>query len=434
MTNDYNAKFYLDGYNIPNRYDTNKNRVLSSAELNIWLDEYGYTYKNHHIDKKVKMSSNEVVSTIIQSMPQKNLVNYLKSFISPDTTFENIIKSLVNTNNIKQIMSMYEGQTGNHIISDIMNNRSIPQNTKINCVQRILKMYFNSLKDSKVYVDDYEKLMNEHIEYARKSKNMTPKYIMQDLYILSLREKNNNTTSAQTLDGKLNNKFAQGAVSDCWLIAALKSLMASKSGQNELKNLISLKPNGDVVVTLKGVGKKYSITKKELLSASELSIGDLDVRAIEIAITRYLHETNDHMGLTKFINNKIEGVQVSDDIIDFDEGSTRISGAYHILFGDELVRDSKVNSNLVKKIQSQKYSICVTSHNDAPITAYDINKNIIYIDSYHIYSVISADKEWVYLKDPYQTANNEKDSDILKMQINDFVNKFDKYYAHKLKM
>ncbi len=92
-------------------------------------------------------------------------------------------------------------------------------------------------------------------------------------------------------NGKIDQSFKQGQTGDCWLLAGIKSLSMTPEGKKILDNAVKVDQNGNAVVTLKGVGKKYTVTARDLKCSNELSTGDTDVRALEIAMDRYFRET-----------------------------------------------------------------------------------------------------------------------------------------------
>jgi len=53
---------------------------------------------------------------------------------------------------------------------------------------------------------------------------------------------------------------------------------------------LSVDSNGNVTVELKGVEKKYVISAEEIEKSNHLASGDPDIRAIELAVDKYLKE------------------------------------------------------------------------------------------------------------------------------------------------
>ncbi len=89
-------------------------------------------------------------------------------------------------------------------------------------------------------------------------------------------------------DGKLGD-FKQGDIGDCWLLASIKALTMNEKGKEIMKNAVVVNDDGSVTVDLKGIDKKYTITKDELNQAirGDYSRNDPDIIAIELAVEKF---------------------------------------------------------------------------------------------------------------------------------------------------
>lgn len=96
------------------------------------------------------------------------------------------------------------------------------------------------------------------------------------------------------IDGKIDD-FVQGNTGDCWFLAAVESLSASKEGKDCIKNTIKTNKDGSYSVFFQGDSSKteYKFTQKELENANEFSYGDGDTRLLEMAMKKYMESKNE---------------------------------------------------------------------------------------------------------------------------------------------
>lgn len=221
-------------------------------------------------------------------------------------------------------------------------------------------------------------------------------------------------------NGKIDQEFKQGDyLGDCWLIAAVKSLSATPKGQEMLDDIMSIDKKGNVTVKLKGVQREYTISKEELEGANELAQGDLDVRAIEIAIRRYLNETGDQHNLLEKIKNRFNGSKIRVCEYDMYHGMHDLSRPYNMLFGKPLIHDARSDESTIDKIKTGKYSVVVSSNNSYSLNNYDFVKC-------HVYAVTGADNKYIYLSTPGRLSNK------LKLSHANFLKFFNASYSVQL--
>lgn len=329
----------------------------------------------------------------------------------------------INVDNVIPVVNMYKNTYGKSIFKAIMRNVFLSSEVRANAVKHIKDMYMQAMKQAGVYADDIDKSIDGHIEYEKnKFGRMNSKLIDRDMRYLTDRCKQTKwkENTVYPANGKIDAKFNQGDyLSDCWLIAAVKSLSANQKGQEMLDDIMSIDKKGNVTVKLKRVHREYTISKEELEGANELAQGDLDMRAIEIAIRRYLNETGDYANLLETIKNRFSGAHIHLSDYNMYHGMHNLSTPYYILFGKSLDYDIRPNKKTIEQIKSGNYSTVVASHNTYKINHYAFQK-------YHAYTATKADNKYVYLFNPEIPDEN------LKMTHKDFFKFFDHSYSTKL--
>lgn len=219
----------------------------------------------------------------------------------------------------------------------------------------------------------------------------------------------------QGISGEIDEDFSQGDIGDCWLLASIKSISYTPKGQEILKNCISVNEEGAIAVTLQGVGKTYTITRDEFKENKNYSQGDGDVKAIEMAVEKYMKENN--IG-----NGTIE------------EGGWD-GWAFNILIdSSKAVQATDVQengANIIKKAKEPNFICTVSCQNTKDdwvkdVVAQDEKGNNIQIRTYHAYSVVNSDDKFVYIINPWDSGTT------LKLTHDDFMNAFNKAAVYDL--
>lgn len=327
---------------------------------------------------------------------------------------------MIDDRNVGRVVNTYMNTYGESIFGAVMRNRFISSDTRANALKHIKDMCMQQTKRFGIYTDDIDKSMEGHIDYEKK-KSGRMKSTNMDRDFRFLTDRYNQTLQENTLysaNGKIDEEFKQGEyLGDCWLISCIKSLSANPKGQEMLDDIISIDKNGNVTVQLKGVDKKYTISKEELEGTNELAKGDLDVRAVEIAIRRYFQETGDHANLLEKIKNRFSGARIDFREYNMYRGIYNLSRPYYILFGKPVIPDSKTNKCTIDQVKTNRYSTVVSSYKN--------NYNVEGFYKSHTYAVIGADDNYVYLSEPYTDTT-------LRMLHNDFLKLFNINYSNKL--
>lgn len=378
-------------------YNPYKKVEKKDSETNIWSEE----------TNKCKPETKNMGAKAIMKGIHKN-----RGLFSSSRTLEKYIEN-INADNAFDVVFNYNWEYGKSIFNEIMRNVFISSKTRAKAVKHIKDMYMQALKSKGVYTDDYDKLIDGHIEYEKnKFGRMNSKDIDEDLRGLFDRQWQTGKINNKLIpaNGKIDATFYQGHVKDCWLLSAIKALSLNPKGLEMLEDLISLDDKGNVTVQLKGVKRTYTISKEELEGANEFAQGDLDIRAIELAVNKYLHEIGDHGG------NKYNDAQISEYFYDIYDGNT-LSTPYRILFDKSVPNETKPNEETIEQIKSGKYSTVVLSYNN-----YQTPEGYA---KHHIYAVTGADDNYVYLSDPYKPDIN------LSMTHDNFLKFFDESYSMK---
>lgn len=328
---------------------------------------------------------------------------------------------LINTDNAIDIVTSFEKESGKSIFKKIMSNSFLPKDEVEAVLKNINDTLCRAFEKESMYVKDYKSLIDGHIEYEiNKDGKMNSEDIDEDMVTLNMRYDAFKSNNIEYLaNGVIDEDFNQGRVGDCWLIAALNSLRLTEEGREMLSDIISLDSLGNVKVILKGVDREYIVTPEELTGSDELAKGDLDVRAIEIAVVRFLHEIQDHLTNAKINQNKINGIKIKSNF-DINDGMEPLSVPYYLIFNMECSDNIPVDDDLMVKIKSENYIVLAASS----------RSNEYILDSFskhHVYSIVSADNEYVYMYNPYDIDN------LQKMLHEDFMRFFDHAYSYELK-
>ena len=395
MTTSIDSNYYVQKI----FYNPYKKVEKKDSETNIWAKE-----KNNSSKTETKILDDcELAKKIHSNSGLFNSSKKLNEYI------ENI-----NADNAINIVESYKRWYGKSIFNEIMRNVFISSDTRAEAVKHIKDMLMQAMKRSGTYTEDYDKLIDGHIDYEKnKFGRMKSKDIDEDLRALFDRHRQTRRGKSYnkliSANGKIDGTFNQGYVADCWLLSAIKSVSLNPKGQEMLNDLISLDDKGNVTVQLKGVKRTYTISKEELEGANEFAQGDLDIRAIELAVNKYLHEIGDHGG------NKYNDAKISKYYDIYDGNFASIP--YRILFNKPVGNETHPNKETIEQIKSGEYSTVVLSNNNYK-TPEGYHKH-------HIYAVTGADDSYVYLSDPYKPDIN------LSMTHDNFLKFFDESYSMK---
>ena len=205
-----------------------------------------------------------------------------------------------------------------------------------------------------------------------------------------------NSTITGKPDGKIDiNNVQQKGTGDCWLIASvLSATNKNQKGLDCINSMLSVDSNGNVTVELKGVNKKYVISAEEIEKSNHLASGDPDMRAIEIAVDKYIKE-NAYMTTD---NGSLDFSQA-------DINGDRQYFAYNILFGNECYCENPDLLNEDYNSENQVYSLSFDKDPNIEAKVLDSNeKQTVDIIGRHAYAIKGSDEKYIYLINPHNSS------------------------------
>lgn len=274
------------------------------------------------------------------------------------------------------------------------------------------KYMLKNAKENNIYVKDYEKELQTYFDqgdyenYVLAMDNLQARIIMETDYDKNV-DASKRKLELKEPNGKIDENFVQGYSGNCWFLSAIKSICGNEKLLDKLNNMISVEKQNGVITALKIniQGNEYKIDYGELKAANEYSSGDLDVRALEIAVNRYMHEN--HL----------------DDI----NRSNTPENAYKFLFGEENVEYQNYDDSdeYINKMRDNNTNILsnLCSGNSKGY-AYDKAGNKVQITKNHAFTYSSMNAEFLYFKDPHGKE--------LHIPVNELSNSFDNFAIIKI--
>lgn len=359
------------------------------------------------------------------------------------------IKNITPTN-VYAVLGEYkkDEESGPSLIHDIANADGLSSATKKVFITHIFQQVLILAKENGVYINDLEVKFNEEImnQADRWFGGMNADYL--DVFLEQLKARvRKGAPREDTLkpaNGQIDADFRQGNTGDCWLLASIKSIASSPKGLKILNDSIKVNKDGSIDVTLKGPGKTYHITRAELYGNTQLSTGDADVRALEIAVEKFFEEergssdTGDRLDINgnwEYIAYEILTGQGGWDHW-YPEGSRADrwfnDGGVHLhnptdeeisnVNKPNVITTVSVSSNSV----SNKHLVRQGDHTLSDFTCQTVKGNIVQLFADHAYSVIRTSGNNVYLVNPHNT------SDEIIMTISQFQKFFEYINQHEL--
>ena len=184
---------------------------------------------------------------------------------------------------------------GHNFYEDLISNQGISKSNRVKYLNKLVSglQKFNNVNSVNNYdlYYGFKVAINEFLNAKNnKEESIAQEKLLDIIECTNNRFPNEASEVTEKVNGKIDKDFSQGDAGDCWLLAAIKSISMKEKGQKVLNDSIKIDKNGDVTVTLKGGHKSYKFTQKEIAARTDLSLGDMDVRAIEMAVDQYIKD------------------------------------------------------------------------------------------------------------------------------------------------
>ena len=266
-------------------------------------------------------------------------------------------------------------------------------------------------KKKNIYTKDYEKDIANAINIKDiKSLAIATQRLADRIIITTDKNKafnaSKNALKPKEANGQIDADFVQGFTGDCWFLSSLKSMCSDEEFLKRINDMITVNKEGDIIksVTVKIQEKDYTIDYENIKCANEYATGDMDIRAIEMAMNQYMRENDLGYG---------------DISLGWEE-----QDAYKFLFGEDNVEVTEYcNDENPDELDSEKYLKVLKENSDGKIISslginhYDINldqeEQLFAEDKNgkpeeiqygHSYNYTRIDEKYLYFTDP----NNPK--------------------------
>lgn len=330
------------------------------------------------------------------------LYDALKDNINPQKITQTI--KGITPQTAELIFAAYDKYSKTNLVVDLLNSEHLSNKEKQMCIKHFVKEIEQQAKDKdKLSSDVMKNLYPLANGYSDKTSHEDILRMGADVRKLVIRQDTISQTVPRT-NGLIDENFKQGNTGDCWLLSGINSMVSTPEGRQLVNESIKLDKNGNYEITLKGVNKTYTVTPQELKGSNNLSTGDGDLRAVEIAVDKYFREAVP---------------QGRPDI----KGNT--CGKAFELFTDKPVKtaqSSEDRTNFLNDIQKNKNNIAAVTGASQKIPK-DINATVngekVKIYSSHAYTILNVDDKNVYLINPHDTKNT------ITMNKEDYLKYFD---------
>lgn len=340
----------------------------------------------------------------------KALDNRKISKANSQKLYENIHR--LDYQNYKMAFRSFE-QIGVNLVDIINQTEHLSNQQKKECLNYMVDLgkktadYGNQRSDD--VVPSMKKLVAQY-DSQHGLDEISKKRLVADFKKIINRSDTLQTAIPERPNGKIDKSYKQGQTGDCWLLAGIQSLAMTPQGKKMLDNAVKVDKKGNATVTLKGVGKKYTVTARDLKCSNELSTGDTDVRALEIAMDRYFRES---VTAEQESRADIDGNSVGKALALLGDPNKTVEfmGQRNVAKGIVALADSGMKG---------KAAVTGMSGNIDPsdIKAFDERGKKVQVYNAHAYSIQEIAVDGITLINPHDTSHT------LKMSLEDYIKHF----------
>jgi len=381
------------------QYNSNSSKIPSIFDIN---EQSQYKFPDLPGKKESTPKVPYMSEEMRQEYNERTIIGIYKGLSNRNITAKNTKELMENIHritfdNYKYTFRSFEA-AGISLTDAVMNSPHLNTAQKQECMNYLVDLGKKTADYGNQRSDDVIPNMKELVQKYQKS-GLTAKdrkRLTADFKKIVNRSDTLKTEVPARPNGKLDGTFKQGNTGDCWLLSGIQSLSMTPEGKAVLEKSVKVDAQGNATVKLNGVGKTYKITARDLKCSNELSTGDTDIRALEIAMDRYFRE------------------ELPDGMADID-GNT-ISKAFELL-GDPNKTQVAYNQNVQQVISyiqqtgmKGKASVTGMAGNVDPrnIDATNEKGEKVKVYNAHAYSVKGADSNYVYLINPHDTSSTIK--------------------------
>lgn len=342
-------------------------------------------------------------------------------------------------------MKYYQERFQKEVLEPILKKREngkkdmeLIEEKSVSCANYLIQL----ARKEKVHSSDYENELLKAIE-NNDIKNIAiyTQRLSDRIFMKKDREDKTVNASKRAIElkeanGQIDSTFVQGYTGDCWFLSALKSMCSDPKVLYRINNMITLNKEKDVIksITVNIQGKDYTFDYENIKGANEYSTGDLDVRALEMAVNQYMHDNNLGEGditlgwyekdAYKFLFGE-DNVDVTDYITKDKDGDDIFDPKGYLKALKQQSKDTVMSSLSIGR--DKKWNYETEEYEKKDMYAEDKDGNKVELKFPHTYAYTRIDDENFYFTDPHAPLKE------LKMPLEKFGKIFDTANTVKIK-